>query len=194
MFARVNSAEEAEEILLEAISAVRTASKTDPPALHMFRRKAGEEFAKASQLVTRLERVGGGFGDKRIVGMLPGRWELILTNSRAVEKNGGSITGLGSLPGASCLGVVVDLEKGGKAKTTEKIKVFAGLMEGENCLEGKWSFVKGGILEVTYAQAVLMGKSKVRADSKAVLRTTYCSRQIRVGRSESGEFYVFERK
>lgn len=119
-----------------------------------------------------------------------------MTDSDAVEKNGGSITGLGNLPGARCTWVEVVLEADGKARTVEGIEVFGGVMQGKNELVGRWQVGgKGGrVLEVTYASAILMGKTKVRADSKAVLETTYCGDRLRVGRSGHGDVYVFVRK
>ena len=113
-----------------------------------------------------------------------------MTDSEAVVKNAGSITGLGNLPFAQCLCVNVVLEKDGRAKTVEKVKVMGGVSEGENVLTGKWT-VDRDVLNVTYANAVLMGRMTLRADSKAVLKTTYCSDSIRVGRSQSGDVYAF---
>lgn len=138
---------------------------------------------------------GFGVSAGRLKTLLPGKWTLVLTDSVAVEKNAGSITGLGSLPGARCKRVDVVLDSDGKARTVEAIKVFGGLMDGENALIGKWrlSGKSGRTLEVTYASALLMGKATVRADSKAVLETTYCSNRLRIGRSKGGEFYLFLR-
>lgn len=91
--------------------------------------------------------------------------------------------------------VEVELSPNGKARTVETMKVFGGLLDGQNALIGNWRIVgkAGRTLEVTYASALLMGKATVRADSKAVLQTTYCSDRIRVGRSKGGEFYLFLR-
>ncbi|CAN8067218.1 unnamed protein product [Agarophyton chilense] len=161
----------------------------------MLRAYDPDLFHDAEQLVSELEKTVGGFSvnNYKLKSLLPGKWRLILTNSKAVEKNAGSITGLGSLPGARCISVAVILNKDGSARTVEEIKVFGGLMNGENSLEGKWRITGKGMLEVTYARAVLLGRTKLRADSKAVLRTSYCSRKIRLGRSASDEFYVFVR-
>ncbi len=88
----------------------------------------------------------------------------------------------------------VCLERNGRARTEESVSVL-GIMNGENSLLGKWRLTgKGGTtLEVTYAEAELMGRTKLRADSKAVLDTTYCGDRIRIGRSASGDIFVFER-
>lgn len=196
--AKVKGPTDVEDALLESINTLCKAQNTDEPLLHLFRKKSPADYEKAVLQVSELEKSVGGFSGiagGKLKRFLPGNWELVLTNSQAVEKNAGSITGLGSLPGAKCLQVRVILQKDGKAKTVEKIKVFGGLMQGENSLEGKWRLSgKGDVLEVTYAQAVLMGKNKIRADSKAVLTTTYCSQRMRVGRSSSGEFYLFVRE
>lgn len=164
--------------------------------VHKYKRSKPESFEAAKSVVSQLERSAGGFGASRLRKILVGTWRLIMTDSVAVEKNGGSITGLGSLPGARCTWVEVVLGSDGKAKTVEGIEVFGGMMSGENQLVGRWELGgKGGrTLEVTYAKAILMGRSTIRADSKAVLETTYCGEKIRVARNSTGEVYVFERK
>lgn len=156
--------------------------------------KQEDLFASALDLASQLESSRAGFGGQRLEKLLPGRWRLLLTNSPPVIKNAGSITGLGALPGAKCSKVEVVLERGGRASTEEAVSVL-GLMNGVNALTGKWRLGGKGnsVLEVTYAEASLMGKSKFRADSKAVLETTYCGDQIRIGRSKTGDVFVFQR-
>lgn len=191
--AKAKDSSDLEDRLLSSISTLREG--LPDASLHKYRAKRPEEFADAVAAATELERSGQGFGAtvKRLSNLLQGTWRLILTDSKAVEKNAGSITGLGNLPGARCTNVEVRLERDGKASTVERVKVFGGLLDGENALEGKWR-VDGSTLEVTYAKAILMGKATVRADSKAVLRTTFCSRRTRIGRSASGELYVFQKQ
>lgn len=193
VIARANGSVEMENQLLYSISTLEDSQKKGKVQVHLLRRRNPDLFQQTAQQVLNLERTVGGFGsnNNKLTALLQGKWKLVLTDSLAVEKNAGSITGLGSLPGAQCLGVSVILNKDGSARTVEKIKVFGGLINGENTLQGTWRVTGKGILEVTYASAVLLGKSKIRADSKAVLRTTYCSQKLRLGRSGSGEFYVF---
>ncbi|KAI0565320.1 hypothetical protein FGB62_19g258 [Gracilaria domingensis] len=190
---RVGDAVGIENNLLETISTLRGSSEREEPLLNLLRTRKPDIFHDAEQLVSDLEKTSGGFrvNNNKLKGLLPGKWRLVLTNSKAVEKNAGSITGLGSLPGAKCTRVDVILNKDGTARTVEGIEVFGGLIKGENSLEGKWRITGNGVLEVTYARAVLLGKTKIRADSKAVLRTSYCSANVRLARSASGEFYVF---
>lgn len=157
-------------------------------------------FAEAERAAEELEKTSKGFGASASAGArlrqrLVGRWLLLYTDSQAVVKNGGSITGLGSLPGARCKRVEVHLEGNGKARTIESVTAF-GLVDGENALIGKWTLggKAGCTLEVTYAEALLLGKATLRANSKAVLETTYVGDSIRVGRaSGSGDFFVFQR-
>ncbi len=154
-----------------------------------------EMFATARAAAEQLENTSRGFsGRSALRKPMIGKWNLLFTDSTAVIKNKGSITGLGSLPGAQCSRVQVILEAGGRAQTVESVTVF-GLLNSENSLIGKWKLTgkTGQRLEVTYAEAILMGKSKIRADSKAVLDTTYCGETVRIGRSPSGDLYVFER-
>lgn len=193
ILARANSSVEMEKQLLDSISALEDSQKKGEVQIHLLRRRNPHLFEVAAHQVSNLERTVGGFGsnNNKLTGLLQGKWKLVLTDSLAVEKNAGSITGLGSLPGAQCLGVSVVLSKDGSARTVETIKVFGGLINGDNTLQGTWRVTGKGMLEVTYASAVLLGKKKIRADSKAVLRTTYCSQKMRLGRSGSGEFYVF---
>jgi len=160
-------------------------------------KKGGDLFAAAREAAESLEATevrGFGVSGKVLQKRICGKWVLLYTDSEAVVKNGGSITGLGSLPGADCSRVEVILEASGKAKTIETVSVF-GLINGDNTLTGRWKLSgKNGItLEVTYAEAILLGRTKLRADSKAVLNTTYCGESIRVGRSPSGDIFVFER-
>lgn len=156
-----------------------------------------ELFARAEECASKLEKTRSGFGasSPRLITSMPGTWTLVLTNSKAVIKNAGSITGLGALPGAKCTKVQVVLEPNGKARTEETVAVLNGLISGENTLLGKWKLTgkSGRTLEVTYADAVLMGRTKLRADSKAVLETTYCGEKLRLGRNSKGDVFVFER-
>lgn len=192
---RAEKASEVEESLMSLVRKLQENSKSR--ALHRYRQEQPENFTTASDAVAILEQSVQGFGANasRLKSRLPGTWTLVLTDARAVEANAGSITGLGSLPGARCVKVEVELSPNGKARTVETMKVFGGLLDGQNALIGNWRIVgkAGRTLEVTYASALLMGKATVRADSKAVLQTTYCSDRIRVGRSKGGEFYLFLR-
>lgn len=196
LIARTQTETDLEENVLESLRSLQ--QSVGDVGLHRYKRLQPEKFAVTETAVRTLEQSTGGFGGggSKLRTLLPGNWELVLTDSVAVEKNAGSITGLGSLPGAKCKKVTVELDRDGAARTVEGIEVFAGLMKGENALIGKWKVTgKGGrMLEVTYARALLMGKAKVRADSKAVLETTYCSERMRVGRSKGGDFYFFLRK
>lgn len=197
--ARVRDSTTLETALLSSIDELKAAVRSNPPELHRYRQEAPSQFEQVITCIEDLERSVSGFGASvgyKFKSLIPGTWELVITDSKAVEKNAGSITGLGSLPGAKCMQVKVELAKDGKAKTIEKVKVFGGLITGNNALEGKWKLTgkQASTLEVTYAQAVLMDKAKLRADSKAVLNTTYCSAQIRIGRSPSSDdVYVFVR-
>lgn len=178
-----------EEKLLSCIEALR---EKGGYAVHQYRTKYPDEYEEAITAMEALEKTSTGFGasTRKLKTLLVGSWRLVLTNSAAVEKNSGSITGLGNLPLAKCLCVNVILAKDGSARTVEKVKVFGGIMDGENTLEGKWK-VEKDTLDVTYAQANLMNIMKLRADSKAVLRNSYCSANVRVGRSKGGDFYTF---
>lgn len=184
-----------EESLLASVRELKEVTKGK--GIHLYRKSQSEKFTSAAEAVSKLEQSVPGFGASagRLKSLMPGTWTLIMTDAAAVEKNAGSITGLGSLPGARCKSVNVELGLDGKARTVEAIKVFGGLMDGENTLIGKWRLTgkSSRTLEVTYASALLMGKTSIRADSKAVLETTYCSSKLRVGRSKSGEFYLFVR-
>lgn len=137
-------------------------------------------------------RPGAGFGANSIRSSVAGRWRLVFTDSRVVIKNKGGITGL-PVPGAHCTQVQVSLEPSGRAQTAEFLKL--GFLTPVNYLLGSWSLSgkSGRILEVTYAEAVVCGGPKLRADSKAVLETTFVGSHIRVGRSKSGDVYLFQR-
>lgn len=147
---------------------------------------------RTSSAVVALEGLTGfgtrGTGRTRL---LSGLWRLAATDSPAVAKNAGSISGLAALPGVRCSSVAVALRRDGAARTVEEVKVLGFV--GRNILEGTWTVAGKGEdrLEVTYASATLVGGFKLRADSKAVLTTTYCSKDIRIGRSGKGDFYVF---
>lgn len=155
-----------------------------------------DAFRRAVDAAEALEGSRSGFSSAtKLFATLPGRWTLLYTDSAAIVKNAGSITGLGSLPGAKCTRVQVVLEPNGRARTEESVSVF-GFLNGENTLVGKWKLAgkRGNTLEVTYASAILMGRTTLRADSKAVLDTTYCGDRIRVNRNKSGDIFVFQRE
>jgi hypothetical protein len=123
-----------------------------------------------------------------------GRWKLIFTNSVAMMKNGGSIIGL-PFPGSCCRTVEVALDLNGTASTTERMDVLNGAMTWTNALIGTWTLSgpSGRNLEVTYAEAILFGGMRLRSDSKAVLKTSYIGKKVRIGRSSSGAIFLFER-
>lgn len=164
-----------------------------------YEQQATALFEEATRAAEELEKTSKGFGASASAGArlrqrLIGRWLLLYTDSQAVVKNGGSITGLGNLPGARCKRVEVHLEASGKARTIESVTAF-GFVDGENALIGKWTLggKAGATLEVTYAEALLLGKATLRANSKAVLETTYVGENVRVGRAASGDLFVFQR-
>lgn len=192
--ANMRDAAELEKTVLSSVATLQEKLGTDQ--IHKYRTVLPDLFSEAKATVSSLEQSPGGFGSARLRHQLVGTWRLVLTDSTAVEKNAGSITGLGSLPSTRCKWVEVVLKSDGGARTVEGIEVLGGLIKGENTLVGKWKVGgKGGrMLEVTYASAILMGKTTVRADSKAVLETTYCSERLRVGRSGGGDVYVFVRQ
>lgn len=181
-----------EGALLDAVARLKEASSSGGIETYVKRQ---EEFAEALQCVEALEKTRSGFGTSagsggKLKALIVGRWNLVLTNSQAILKNSGSIMGL---PGATCKGITVVLEESGKAETIEDISTMFNLVSGENKLMGKWRLAgkSGRSLEVTYANALLMGISKIRADSKAVLECSYCSDALRVGRSSANEVFVF---
>lgn len=135
---------------------------------------------------------GAGFGSKSIESMIAGRWVLLFTDNAAIIKNKGGITGF-PVPGTHCTRVEVSLDSSGRAQTVERLKL--GFLAPTNDLIGKWSLSgkSGRILQVTYAEAVICGGPTLRADSKAVLETTYLSQDLRVGRSKSGDVFLFRR-
>lgn len=85
------------------------------------------------------------------------------------------------------------LGKDGQAQTTENVSLMFNLIRSRIVLLGKWSIEKRDALHVTYANAVMFDRWRLRADSKAVLKTTYCSKRVRIGRSANDDFYVFVR-
>lgn len=85
------------------------------------------------------------------------------------------------------------LGKDGQAQTTENVSLLFNLIRSRIALSGKWSIEKRDALHVTYASALMFDKWRLRADSKAVLKTTYCSKRVRIGRSANNDFYVFVR-
>lgn len=116
-------------------------------------------------------------------------WRLAATDATAVRRNGGGVTGI---PGFRCARLSVELARTGRARTVEHMSAIWGLLNAVNVLEGSWKVDDRGVLNVTYASLVLLGGLfNLRADSKAVLQTTYCSPALRIGRSGKGEFYVF---
>lgn len=152
-------------------------------------------YSALRELLSDLENTTGFSISKQLRRNIPGNWRLIITDANAVIRNAGSITGLSNLPLCSCETVDVCLERNGQARTIESLKLF-GATSSSNSLVGKWQVVgpRDDILEVTYADANLFGKFSLRANSKAVLRTTYCSQGLRVGRSRSGNFYIFAKQ
>lgn len=149
-----------------------------------------ENHKEICECVTKLENQNG-FSRAPPLELISGKWQLSATDSKAVYKNKGSVTGF---PGVSCNRVVVDLQKTGRrARTIEDVSAFWGLWGFRNVLEGGWSVDDRGSLSVTYAKLKVFGEDglEIRSDSKAVLKTSYCSDLIRIGRSGMGEFYVF---
>jgi hypothetical protein len=123
-----------------------------------------------------------------------GGWELVFTNSSAIARNNGSIIGL-PFPGSRCERIDVVLASNGNARTIERISTLNGILQWTNSLVGKWSLTgpTGWRLEVTYAEAILFGRMKLRSDSKAVLETSYVGSALRVGRNSSGTIFIFKR-
>lgn len=181
-----------EQTLLTAIDAYRLESTS--AALHVLPKSAASHAGLRGS-VGELERTAGFGASRETQKLLPGVWRLMVTDADAVARNAGSITGLSKLPGTKCVTVDVMLDANGNARTVESVRVL-GLTTAENTLVGKWRVVGpgGDLLEVTYAEVRLYGKMALRADSKAVIKTTYCSHAVRIGRSRSGDFYVFVRQ
>ena len=189
------SAEALETNLLESVNVL---CKTFDGRVHDYTKNEilfKDAFNRAEELEDS-GRSGFGSSSGRMIGQIEGSWRLIFTDNQPVIKNAGSITGLGALPFAKCAKVVVTLERNGKARTEETVSVLNGLVSGVNSLLGKWRLggKTGRRLEVTYAEALLLGRTKLRADSKAVLETTYCGERLRIGRGASGSIFVFERE
>jgi hypothetical protein len=139
--------------------------------------------------------VVAGFGaSKTRSKTIVGRWQLVFTNSSAIARNNGSIIGF-PFPGSRCESIDVFLDCNGNARTIERIVTLNGLLRWTNSLVGKWSLTgqTGWRLEVTYAEAILFGRMKLRSDSKAVLETSYVGSLLRLGRSSSGTIFVFKR-
>jgi hypothetical protein len=154
-------------------------------------------FAEVLREVAALEAAasfgtGAGFKAASLERAMVGRWLLLLTDSAVVVKNGGGLIGL-PIPGAHCTGVEVLLDARGAAATVESLRL--GFINASSSLLGKWSLVgkAGRLLEVTYAEAVVLGGPKLRADTKAVLDTTFLGDRLRVGRSQRGDVYLFRR-
>lgn len=141
------------------------------------------------QLIASTERTGG-FTTSSIRTLFIGSWTLIATDASAVIRNNGGLTGF---PGSTCSRVQVHLGKDGQAQTTENVSLLFNLIRSRIALSGKWSIEKRDALHVTYASALMFDKWRLRADSKAVLKTTYCSKRVRIGRSANNDFYVFVR-
>jgi hypothetical protein len=155
-------------------------------------------FADALDAVTPLEASAkrgqkGGFQAVSLQQAMNGRWSLILTNCAVVQKNKGGLTGL-PLPGAHCTSVEVNLLANGRATTVEHLR--CGFLRTSNSLVGKWAMTGKGdrFLEVTYAELIILGGPNLRADSRAVLETTYISDCLRIGRSKTGDIYIFRRE
>lgn len=179
-----------EDALLEACNALNTAhaGRLDRYAL------SAPLFTTTLASLTALEGTssgrGTGFRRASLASALVGTWVLVLTDAAAVIRNRGGLTGL-PVPG-HCAEVRVVLGPRGKAVTQECLRV--GFVTLRNRLEGTWAVggKKGTMLEVTYEDAVLAGV-RLKAESKAVLETTFVGEKVRVGRSGGGEFYVFEK-
>lgn len=185
----------AEDALVSAVETreLKVASSSGGPS-HVISR-SDVAYQDISARVAALEQTAG-FGPSRdIRRFMPGTWRLAATDSDAVARNAGSLTGVSKLPGTRCTRVEVVLQPEGTAQTVESITTGV-FLRTVNSLVGKWSLTGNPpiILEVTYAQARLFNRINLRADSKAVLRTTYCSQTVRIGRSRSGDFYVFIRQ
>lgn len=194
---RASDAETAERALrsrIEAHASSLGGPSSASAAPHVVERDTSAH-AEISECVLAVEQKAGFGGPPRNMRrILPGAWRLVATDSAAVARNAGSLTGLSKLPGTRCTRVDVVLQQDGTARTVESVTALA-VWRTSNSLIGKWSLSGNppNVLEVTYAHAQLLGNLKLRADSKAVLRTTYCSQSLRIGRSRSGDFYVFLR-
>jgi hypothetical protein len=163
-------------------------------SIDQFERSKPQLFASALDAVRTLEECTlAGFQASTLRKQMIGRWELILTDSPAIVKNRGSITGM-PLPGTQCVGIEVVLDQWGNAETIDNLVVFGGIFNMRNVLRGTWVLTgKGGrTLEHTYAELVIAGQ-KLRSDSKAVLITSHVGPTVRVGRSASGNVFVFRR-
>lgn len=154
-------------------------------------------FADALEAVDDLELTAkfgrkGGFQVSSFQKAVTGAWTLLLTSSAVVVRNKGGLTGL-PIPGAYCTKVEVTLQANGRAETKEILSW--GFLRTSNSLLGKWTMTGKGdrILEVTYAEAIILGVSKMRADSKALLETTFVGKNVRLGRSKTGDVYLFKR-
>lgn len=166
------------------------------PFLHKFASQEPTLFERALAEVPSVEGLMvTGFQEptKRLRSLIVGEWGLVLTNSNAIMRNKGSVTGL-PVPAARCVGVEVALENDGSARTIDKLQFAGGALKFTNMLIGKWSLggKNGRALEVTYEQALLLGGPKFYARSKAVLVTTFVGSSIRIGRS-SNDIFVFKR-
>jgi hypothetical protein len=151
-------------------------------------------FASALNAVRALEECAtSGFQSDGTRKLLVGRWALVLTDSPAIVSNRGSITGL-PVPGMHCIGIEVVLDQSGDAETIDKMSALGGMFAPQNVLRGKWSLSgkSGRTLEHTYEELRMLGQT-LRSDSKATLLTTYVGSSVRVGRSASGNVFVFRR-
>lgn len=192
---RANSEVSVEEALVSAIKTHEskiTSSTGGPP--HVVSR-TGATYEDIAARVGTLEQTAGFGPSRNLRRVLSGTWRLVATDSTAVARNAGSLTGVSKLPGTRCTQVQVILQPEGAAQTVESITTGV-FLRTVNSLIGKWSLTGNPpiFLEVTYAQVRLFNRINLRADSKAVLRTTYCSQTVRIGRSRSGDFYVFIRQ
>lgn len=192
-YARAEDASNTEDEVLDVCKDLEQQCKSQ---LHLFQRDAPELFEDAQRLASELETSSrSGFDvSKRFKDGMVGNWRLALTDSKAIVKNAGSIIGLPS-PGSRCVSIDIILDRNGKATTRETFETLFGGLKWTNALHGTWELTgkRSRTLEVTYAEAALFGNMRLRADSKAVLETTYCGRKVRIGRSASGDVYIFAR-
>lgn len=165
------------------------------PCLDRYQRDEPDLFNKAVSEASSIEAMAssGSPSRSKFLSAVCGTWNLMLTDSVAVIKNKGSVTGL-PLPGFRCVGVDVVLNKDGTASTVDRMQFGGGALNVKNILSGRWTLggADGRTLEVSYEEAKLLNGLKFHARSKAVLRTTYVGSVLRIARS-SRDLFVFKR-
>lgn len=115
-------------------------------------------------------------------------------------KNKG-VTGLGSLPFVGFEELTQEFQSDGTAETVEVLKMPPFGTPARSTLRGTVTAVSLEVIEQTYVDVQLASVFKSKADSvgsdnyfsKAVLAITYLSDSLRVCRSPSGAFFLFER-